>query len=154
MFEVRVTLLVIPLCTFLFASDASSDASIQRDVYAPFRMEVPDTIGGYSVLAVLSADNYLCMKPGEKRLLLQAREPIIGNAVPMFSKQQMGKNLETSGLAEYAEWGWEVVGPAITRQEVVRTLDASYRLLKEHGCIRLRRLPMNERQSSLTWRRN
>lgn len=115
--------------TFLIVCSilASKAAPLRDDPYAPRRFGIPDTIGGYTVFAVLTEQNYACMKAGEKRLLLQSQNPNIESALRSFP----GKR------SALAKWESSLVGPGQTREELISRLEKIHLYLKAYGCAPL-----------------
>lgn len=106
-----------------------SSKTINQSVnsYDPIRFGVPKTIGGYRVLAVLTEENFVCMRPGEKRLILQSLQPTIDGALRDFPKER----------SELAQWESSIVGPGLTREKLINQFEQFYRSFKEHGCASL-----------------
>ena len=77
-----------------------------------------------------------CMMPGEKRLVVQSPQPTIEDALRDFSKEGIEQPLQALNLAEY-EHAWTIVGPGVTREQLVKQLKKSYRFSKAHGCTTL-----------------
>jgi hypothetical protein len=116
--------LAVAIFTVGFNSKAISQSV---DSYDPIRFGIPETIGGYRVLAVLSEENSACMKPGEKRLVLQSLQPTIDGALRGFPKER----------SELEQWESSIVGPGLTREQLVSQLEQLYRSFKVHGCASL-----------------
>src|SRR5512132_1870352 len=95
---------------------------------------MPDTIGGYSLFAILTEDNFACMKPGEKLLVLQSPQSTIEDGPRDFPKALIEHELKMRHLTDSAQWGWSIVGPGLTREQVVRQFEHSSRLSKDHAC--------------------
>jgi hypothetical protein len=74
------------------------------------------------------------MKPGEKRLVLQSPQPTIEDGPRSFPKELMEQKLQALNLTEYTQWEWVVVGPGITREQLVSQFEQSYRFFKAHDC--------------------
>ena len=74
-------------------------------------------IGGYPVLAAVTKNDAGCMMPGERRLILQAPQPTIDEALRAFPTDRL--------TAELPGWGWSLVGPGLTREQVAMRLAQS-----------------------------
>jgi hypothetical protein len=92
--------LAVAIFTVGFSSKAISQSV---DSYAPIRFGIPETIGGYRVLAVLTGDNFTCMKAEEKRLVLQSQQPTIEDGPRDFPKELIEQELQELNLAEYTQ---------------------------------------------------
>jgi hypothetical protein len=127
--------LAVAIFTFTvgFSSKAISETTTapQEDRYDPIRLGMPETIGGYPVLAVLTEDNFVCMRPGEKRFVLQSPQPTIEDGPRDFPKEYIEQELQELNLAE---WEWEIVGPGVTRPQLVDELEKSVFTFKAQGC--------------------
>src|SRR2546422_507332 len=130
-FALAVAILILGLSSIAVSEEA---IPLREDRYAPRRLGMPDAISGYSVLAVLTEDNFECMQPGEKRLILQAPQPTIEDALRDFPKEHSGEESQALNLTEDGQWRWSMVGPGVTREQIVSQLDQAYRSFKANGC--------------------
>ncbi|MBV8739427.1 MAG: hypothetical protein JO007_19675 [Alphaproteobacteria bacterium] len=105
----------------------SQAATHQVDPYASRQFGIPDTINGYAVIAVLTEQNYACMKPGEIRLLLQSQGSNIESALRSFPGKQ----------SELAKWESSIVGPGQTRKQLISQLERFRHFFKTYGCASL-----------------
>jgi hypothetical protein len=129
--------LAVAIFTVGFSNKAISESTIppQEDRYDPIRLGIPEAIGGYPVLAVLTEDNFVCMRPGEKRLVLQSLQPTVDGALRSFPKERSKQELQELNLSEEdMQWELEIVGPGVTRERLVRQFEQSYRFFKAHDC--------------------
>src|SRR5205823_1363254 len=92
---------------------SSKTISQSVDSYDPIRFGIPETIGGYRVLAVLTGDNFTCMKGREKRLVLQSPQPSIKDGPRDFPKELIEQELRAPNLIESTHWEWSIVGPGV-----------------------------------------
>lgn len=118
-----------------FSPIAASGSDI--DVYSPDAYGVPEQLGGYKVLAVLTNANLGCMGINEKRLVLQALDPHPELAIKKFNNKLVQQSLEANGLADFAKGGWEIVGPGWNRLELVSQFTKTKQNLKTDGCFNL-----------------
>ncbi len=134
MYKLRPILVFVLLATAIgFSNSLVSEAATPPDPYDPEQYGVPETLGGYKVLAVLTDANYGCMGTG-RRLVLQGSESTPQEALRSFQNARIKQDLEANNLAEYEGWGWEVVGPERTRGDVVSQLTKSHQFSNERGC--------------------
>jgi hypothetical protein len=104
--------------------------------FDPAQYGLPDTIGGYKVLAVLTSDNTACMMPGERRLILQATQPTVQDYLKDTHYDAIKKDLQERGLAEMAKWGEEIVGPGVNLKQVMSEQQRWNEHVQEYGCMR------------------
>ena len=83
--------LAIAIVIVGFGSIAMSEEAVlpREDRYAPKQWGLPDMIGGYPVLAVVTEDDTGCLMSGERRLILQAPQPTIDEALRNFPTAQV-----------------------------------------------------------------
>jgi hypothetical protein len=126
----KIRHLPLVLATLIILTSAIAGgraAAHDRDRYAPSRFGIPDTIGGYTVLAVLTEDNFVCMSNAEKRLILQSPEPNINDALRSFPKEH----------SELSHWQRSIVGPGQTREQLVHQLQRTSDIFASRGCSSL-----------------
>ena len=88
-----IAIFIVGLSSIAMSEEATLS---QENRYAPSRLGMPDAISGYSVLAVLTEDNYVCMKPGEKRLVLQSPQLTIEDGPRDYPKELIEQRLQAS----------------------------------------------------------
>jgi hypothetical protein len=132
-----LALMVFLVVSAFVASSTVEAYTPSQDQFSPSKFNIPDTIGDFRVIAVLNEDNFLCLMPGEKRLVLQAVEPSAEGVINSIQKVQVEQVLEGNNLSEYSSWGWDIIGPGITRGEYISQLQQSYRLFRKEGCLKL-----------------
>jgi hypothetical protein len=88
---------------------------------------------GYHVLAVLNEDNFRCMKPGEKLLIIQAPESTSERDPSEFSWESILNILRVLNLEEYANQ-ISAVSPALTREQLLNQLKEASHSLRRNGC--------------------
>jgi hypothetical protein len=106
----------------------------QEDRYAPSQFDIPETLSGYPVLAVLTEHNSACMKPGEKRIILQSPELWTEDIPHVFPKETIEEELQTIGLPTSKRPGLSITGPGVTREQLVNQLEQSYHFYKTRDC--------------------
>jgi|GEM_PF-3822997 len=140
-FQIFYPILVLTLLTASSIVVSQADP-YQDDRYAPRLFGIPDTISGYAVLAVLTEQNYICTRSGERRLLLQSSQQTLENGLVNFSKASIEQKLNTLGLGKYV---LSFMGPGVTREQVMSQLIQARRFSKLHGCISFD-VPLTSRQ--------
>jgi hypothetical protein len=111
--------LAMAIFTVGFGGLAVSEETIlpHEDRYAPKQWGLPDVIGDYSILAAVTKNDAGCMMSGERRLILQAQQPTIDEALRAFPTDRL--------TTELPGWGWSLVGPGLTREQVSTRLEQS-----------------------------
>lgn len=105
--------------------------------YDPARFGMPRYVAGYKVLAVFTPDKLACMNPGEIRFVLQATEPNMEEYLANSNPKAIPKDLEQQGLNPTSEWTYEIVGPGVTIEQIIRESTKWNQDIKKTGCIRL-----------------
>ena len=121
-----------------------SATSLQEDRYAPSQFGIPETLGGYPVLAVLTEDNSACMKSGEKRLILQSPELWTEAGPSVFPKETIEQEMQAFARTKSKRPGLSITGPGVTREQLVSQLEQSYRFHKTHDCPTFELPPNND----------
>lgn len=76
MFKFALPVALLALLAVIVPDVQAGSASPPRMVpYEIAQQGLPTTIAGYKVLTVLTSGTTACMPPGEKHLILQARQP-------------------------------------------------------------------------------
>ncbi len=123
-----------------FSSSASQILGDKRAsvpaTYNPAQYGLPERIGGYKVLAVLTSDNTACMMPGEKRLILQADHSNVDDYLKNSDPEAVKKELEQRGLAEMAKWGFQIVGPGANLETILSEHQKWNEQAQKSGCVR------------------
>ncbi len=102
--------------------------------YAPSIYGIPDTLAGYKVLAVLTADTEACLQPGKKHLILQASQAGVEEFLKAVDPKAIDAALRQAGLpADEVEIG--IAGPGTTLDVMLPELQKWNQLMK-NGCVR------------------
>ncbi len=102
--------------------------------FDPAKFGVPDQLAGYRVLAVLNETNYACLRTGEKHLVLLSSEANLHDYLSSSDPNSIKQALHAANLDEYASWGWDIVGPGTTQEQLIQQLELSNNLNKSNGC--------------------
>jgi hypothetical protein len=130
---------VVVLIGLFRGLSASSDTSTGlkstsiAPVYAPSNYGIPDTLAGYKVLAVLTADTEACMQPGKKYLILQASQAGVEEFLKAVDPKALDTALRQAGLTkDEVEIG--VAGPGATLDVMLSEIQKWNQLMK-NGCV-------------------
>jgi hypothetical protein len=107
-----------------------------QDPYAPSKFGIPETLGGYKVLAVVTETNFPCMLPGEKRLVLQTPQTTSKDALQQLNPDAIKRDLQKYQLQQFATASWDITGPHQSREQVLKGLEQSAQFFKSNGCLR------------------
>src|SRR4051794_30150770 len=97
---------------------AESATQLVRDRYTPTQGDVPASIAGHPVLAVLSEDHSPCTTSEEKRPVFQSLQQDVVSALENFPTVQIEQELQKSD-PRHEQWGWDIVGPGTNREDLV-----------------------------------
>lgn len=111
------TVLMITLLGMLSQPTTSS--------YDPALYGLPDTLAGYTVIAVQTPENTICFHGDKKRLTLQATENTIDHFLTSADPAAITAELIQLGLADQFERGYTFVGPGVTREQIILELRES-----------------------------
>jgi hypothetical protein len=108
-----------------------------RPSFAPVTYGLPETIGGYRILAVHTLENTACMLAGSYRLVLQATEPTVedflGSTPGVDSLQQTLARLD---IPQPTRWELSFVGPGVTTEFILSETE-KWNIQFSDGCVRL-----------------
>ncbi len=134
-------ILVVLFFSLVFAvsgAQASQATPPLRVPYEPAVPSLPESIGGYKVLAVFTSDDTACMLPGEKRLILRATQPTVQDYLKDTHYEAIKKDLEQHGLTEMAKWGPQIVGPDTKLEQMLSERQEWNERARNFGCQRFR----------------
>lgn len=103
----------------------------------PENYGLPPSIGEYKIIAVLNQKNSSCMRDGEKRMILQSHKRNLNDFLKATESAPIEQVMVRGNLKEYADWGWTVVGPVVSRSNVLDSYKSNLRFTKEFGCVTL-----------------
>jgi hypothetical protein len=116
-----------------------TQAQPSPEPYSPARYGLDDTIAGYKILAVFSSDTQACMPPGNKILVLQARQPdletfqtAVGPAVTDITA-----DLRRQGIADVENWTMDFVGPTANLERILQQNRQWNEEMARSGCVKL-----------------
>lgn len=101
--------------------------------YAPSKYGLPDTLAGYKVLAVLTADTEACMQPGKKHLILQASQVGVEEFLKTVDSKAIDTALRQAGLTA-DEVEIMIGGPGTTLDVIISEIQKWNQLMK-NGCV-------------------
>ena len=97
--------------------------TIPTGPFDPASYGVPDSIAGYKVLAVISANNTACVGPDDKRLVLLTDEPTVMDTVNKSQIDAVNVEAARLGLTDYTKGGIQWAGgPSATTQQFAANL--------------------------------
>lgn len=134
------TIIIVALSTYSTSKDTTSLITTPEAtrLYDPAQYGVPDTLGGYKVLAVLTSQDVACMPSGRKSIVLQASEPNVHEylespkpttEIRAFLRQVPGE--------EETNWQVGVVGPSATLETILSTIESWNSVNSGRPCRRL-----------------
>lgn len=77
------------------------------------------------------------MRRGEKRLVLQSPQLTIEDGPRDFPKALIEQALQARHLTDSSQWEWSIVGPGVTKEQVLSQFTRSYDFFKAHECTTL-----------------
>jgi len=131
-----ILFLIVIVDIIVFAQVSSTDSLFASDTptpdayssYAPVAYGLPDTIGGYKILAVRTLDNTACMLAGSYRLVLQAAEPTV--------EDFLGSTIGVDGIQQ-TRWELSFVGPGVTIELILSESEKWNAQFGDGNCVRL-----------------
>ena len=141
-----ILFLIVIVDIIVFAQVSSTDSLFASDTptpdayssYAPVAYGLPDTIGGYKILAVRTLDNTACMLAGSYRLVLQAAEPTVedflGSTIGVDGIQQ---TLAQMDVPQPTRWELSFVGPGVTIELILSESEKWNAQFGDGNCVRL-----------------
>ena len=102
-----------------------SVASLSDNPYDPAQYGVPDSLGGYKVLAIMTLRDIPCISPRQKNILLQATE----NTAQEYLKDprplpDIPKYLNTLPGEANTTWQMAIVGPGVSIEKLKVNIEA------------------------------
>ena len=117
--------------------------TIPTGPFDPASYGVPDSIAGYKVLAVISANNTACVGPDDKRLVLLTDEPTVMDTVNKSQIDAVNVEAARLGLTDYTKGGIQWAGPGTTTQQVVAGLQEWNKAIAAAGsCLQTGPIPV------------
>ncbi len=105
------------------------DAPLQ---FEPKTYGIPDVIAGYKVLAIVTAENTACLRPGEKILVLQSTAATVDEFLKSAPAETLTQGMDQAGMKS-AEWEISIAGPQTTLDSLVANTQASNREVMKTG---------------------
>ncbi|MBC8172205.1 MAG: hypothetical protein H7X77_11050 [Anaerolineae bacterium] len=104
-----------------------------RERYSPAHFGIPDTIAGYPVLAVLSAENTECMPDWELRLQFQTTETSREDYLASETGQKIQQAVDALGISGATI---SVSGPGSSLESLIRENERWNEGMRAGGCIK------------------
>ncbi len=120
-------------------SEQASAAS--GDAYEPTQYDIPDTLAGYQVLAVLTPDNLACMPADHMRLVLQSSLENQDTYLPQSDLQGIREALKEHGVMDSENWELQIVGPGISKEQFLTEIAEWNQTMAHEGCMTLGPIP-------------
>lgn len=132
-FTISITISVVLFGGYINARNSAVSAenqilpvtSASDNPYNPAQYGVPDTLGGYKVLAITTLRDVPCMSPRQKNILLQATE----NTAQEYLKDprplpDIPKYLNSLPGEANTMWHMAIVGPGVTIEKMKVNIEA------------------------------
>lgn len=110
------------LATATLTNTSNLATATVSDPFDPAKFGLPPTLAGYTVLAVLTPDNTVCMAPGTKILVLRETHPFSSQMDLSYLRARRAAieaDLDKRGLSEYKKVNRAFVNSIITRDQVL-----------------------------------
>lgn len=111
--------ITIPAMVALMAKNIFQGAEDSPQQYSPILLpediNLPDSIAGYSILAILNSDTTACIPPHTTRIILQ---PTVDENPSTYNLDAVLRALEELGRDDILNWGFEFVGPSVTIEQI------------------------------------
>lgn len=98
--------------------------------YDPALYGLPDTLAGYTVIAVQTSENTICLHSERKRLILQATESTTDYFLASADPDAVTAELIQLGLVDQFEHGYTFVGPGVTQEQIILELEKTESTLR------------------------
>ncbi|HEX2621202.1 MAG TPA: hypothetical protein VHL11_13670, partial [Phototrophicaceae bacterium] len=122
--------------------DPESTAEIPNDLLercSPAHFGIPDTIGGYKVIAVLSSENSACIPAGIIQLEVQTTEPDVDSYLGGDSPKNITEAIHALGIPNVTV---SVSGPGGNLETIIRGNERWNAAMRaQGGCIKLGPMP-------------
>jgi len=107
-------------------------------LYDPAQYGIPDTLGGYKVLAILTPQDVACMGSRSKRIVLQTTEPNVHEYLESpKSIREILEYLRQIPGEEETNWQIAVVGPGATLESISSNIISWNDTFTDKPCRRL-----------------
>jgi hypothetical protein len=126
------------LATATLANTSNLATATASDPFDPAKFGLPPTLAGYTVLAVLTPDNTVCMAPGTKILVLQDTHPFSSQMDLSYLRAReaaITADLDKRGLSEYNKVDRQFVGSSITRDQYLSYIPSRNAQRGTYGCV-------------------
>ncbi len=128
--------LVVTIATVSYVQAKQVDLP-PGDPYAPSANGVPDVLGDYKVLAVLTPGNTACMIADHKRLVLQTTQLDQESFLQAYNPQDIDQALQEHALPRLKSWEILVVGPGMSREQFISETENWNRDFRDRNCATL-----------------
>jgi hypothetical protein len=126
-------------------SQAPAVTPAPENPYNPAQYGVPDILGGYKVLAILTLRDVACMPPQVKRVLLQAHQRTVHEYLqqPQPLAEVLTYLHQLPGEAN-TKWQLSMVGPGVTIEKVEANNKSWNAEFVNRPCLRLGPVDISE----------
>lgn len=115
-------------------SQGTDDSSQKHiPILSPNEHNLPDSIAGYSILAVLNSDTLACIRPHVTRLVLQ---PPVDEDPSTYNMDAILQALESLGRDDITDWEFEFVGTSVTIDQIIANTLRWNNLFMNRDCVR------------------
>lgn len=103
--------------------------------YDPAQYGLPESLGGYKVLAVLTPDNTACMPAESKRAILQATQGSISDYLKESDAGEIQNELKKLKANDPTMWEVMIVGPNTNLDDFISENQKWNDQVKQFGCV-------------------
>jgi hypothetical protein len=112
--------------------------SVLTNPYNPAQYGIPETLGGYKVIAVFTPQDVACMLEGQKQIILQAQEAAVHEFLEQpHSPREILETLQEIPGEEQTHWQIQFVGPGGTLEGAIETLRSWNAIFADRPCFTL-----------------
>lgn len=129
----RILLVMIGVYLIPIITIAQSE---NPDIYSPSMFGFPDSIQGYRTLAVFNLEPLPCTKVGSKVLVVQSPIANLRDYLKRPNGRAIHEYVRKMKLGEQDKWQVEVVGPGISRENLIESYNKLFHSLKDAGCMK------------------
>jgi len=106
-------------------------------VFDPAQYGIPETLANYDVLAVENSENMLCWQENQIHITIRSDISAITSYISSSNSNAVRRELEALGIPDIV-WGISVVGPGISREQVIGTKQRQNEMYQLRGCEGMR----------------
>lgn len=124
----------IPLPSAVPAIAPEATDEIDFSAYDPAKFGIPETLAGYTVIAVLSSDNTECVPSGFHRVVVQAPQPTVDEYLKSDALTSVQAEMNELGKSMASDWVIQFVGPALKKEEFLAEISRWNSQIKVTEC--------------------